>query len=72
MFFVGIYGILIMFNREYCWICFFMDFKERFFEKFYDVVNDGYFVFWNGCGDGVIVNEEEFENKVMKCYFGFV
>lgn len=61
-----------MSNREHCRIRLSMDPKERFPEKLYDVANDGYLVSWNGCGDGVIVNEEEFENKVMKCYPGFV
>jgi hypothetical protein len=49
-----------------------MDPKERFPEKVYDVANDGYLVSWNGCGDGVVVNEKEFERKVMRCYPGFV
>lgn len=49
-----------------------MDPKERFPEKVYDVANDGYLISWNGCGDGVVVNENEFERKVMRCYPGFV
>lgn len=49
-----------------------MDPKERFPEKLYDVASDGYLVSWNGCGDGVVVNEEKFEENVMKCYPGFV
>lgn len=51
---------------------FILDFKCQFPEKLYDVANDGYLVHWNRNGSVSVTSEEEFEEKVMKLYPGFL
>lgn len=46
--------------------------KTRFPFKLYDVANDSYLVKWNSDGTSVLVDEETFEEEVMRCYPGFV
>ena len=46
--------------------------KARFPVKLYEVANDGFLVKWSSSGTSVFVEEDFFEEKVMKCYPGFV
>lgn len=46
--------------------------KARFPVKLYDVANDGFLVKWSSDGTSVFVEEDFFEERVMKCYPGFV
>nr|KAG5705158.1 hypothetical protein BaRGS_030875 [Batillaria attramentaria] len=50
----------------------YFDSKTQFPVKLYEVANDGYLVKWNADGTSILVDEQDFEDKVMKCYPGFV
>lgn len=46
--------------------------KERFPEKLFHVANDNFLIKWGFSGESVVVDPEEFEANVLKCYPGFL